>query len=119
MCEEMNYWKRLFVASAFSLAMLKYSPSQLTVIKLDDEAAKRTVEGSEFISIVGHESTAKMMTELLGVPIPVNRSMVQLEPGDIVLVFQIMVRLPEGKVLTLEELKETPHAWYKVYISEP
>ncbi|MEM4977095.1 MAG: DUF1874 domain-containing protein, partial [Desulfurococcaceae archaeon] len=81
--------------------------------------AKRTVEGSEFISIVGHESTAKMMTELLGVPIPVNRSMVQLEPGDIVLVFQIMVRLPEGKVLTLEELKETPHAWYKVYISEP
>ncbi|MEM4004559.1 MAG: DUF1874 domain-containing protein [Desulfurococcaceae archaeon] len=114
----MPYWKRLYVASAFSLGMLKYSPSQLTVVKLDDEGAKRTVEGSEFISIVGHESTAQLMSTLLGVPITVNRAQVQLEPGDVVLVFQILTRLPEGKVLSLEELKQTPHAWYKVYVDE-
>lgn len=63
----------------------------------------------DFISAVGHEGTAKVMSQLLGIEIPNNRIMVQFDVDDEALVFKLDTRLPEGKVLSAEELENLPY----------
>jgi len=58
-------------------------------------------------SAVGHESTAEILSDLLGVNIPQNRITVAPVPGDRFLCFRLMSRPPEGAILdrpTLESI---------------
>ena len=48
------------------------------------------------------------MTQLTGVQIPVNRVAIRMQPGDIAVIFRVLKRLPEGKVLSDEELSKVP-----------
>ena len=64
---------------------------------------------TDFISAVGHKSTAQFLSLLTGVNIPVNRVAIKMKTGDIALVFKLKVRLPEGVVLTEKELQEVPY----------
>jgi hypothetical protein len=75
--------------------------------KITVEEAKNLLKQG-FISAVGHESTAKFMSHILGMEIPVNRTAVWLKAGDRAVGFVLKTRLPEGKVLTEEELKQIP-----------
>ena len=74
-------------------------------VKISVEEAKSLLSGG-FTSAVGHKSTAEVLSSILGVNIPENRIAISLEKGDIAVVFRLGVRLPEGKVLSAEELKE-------------
>jgi hypothetical protein len=74
--------------------------------KIELTKARDILSTSEFISAVGHESTAQVLSELLGVDIPCNRITVKLKSGDMCIHFALKTRLPEGKVLTEEELKQ-------------
>jgi hypothetical protein len=65
----------------------------------------KTLLARGFVSAVGHEGTANLLTKLLGVNIPTNRISVKAEPGDVLIHFALKTRLPEGKVLTEEELR--------------
>jgi len=71
-----------------------------------DEALE-LLEGG-FVSAVGHEGTAQVLSQLLGVKVPVSRIQIRMNVGDKALVFRILTRLPEGKILTEEELKKLP-----------
>jgi len=73
--------------------------------KLDLETAREIVQETEFISAVGHESTAKLLSQLLGVEIPHNRITVKMRDGDTAIHFVLKQRLPEGKILTEDELR--------------
>jgi hypothetical protein len=61
-------------------------------------------------SCVGHESTAVVLSKLLGRPVPVNRVAVHLGPSDQLFLVAIFAgdgkpyRPPEGKVLTEADL---------------
>jgi hypothetical protein len=57
-------------------------------------------------SAIGHSGTAQVMTELLGLQVDVNRIEFAQEVGQQAIVFKLNKRLPEGKILTLEEIKE-------------
>lgn len=57
-------------------------------------------------SAIGHQSTAEIMTTLLGVEVPVNRQMFAQEAGQQALVFKLNGRPEEGKILTSEEIEE-------------
>jgi len=70
------------------------------------EQARAWVRQGEFISAVGHESTAKLLSELLGVEIKPNRIFVDMELWDEALAIQFLERIQEGKVLSKEELEE-------------
>ena len=59
-----------------------------------------------FVSAVGHESTAKVLSELLGMDVSVNRITVDMKRGDIAVAVQFLKRLPEGKVLNEREVME-------------
>ena len=68
------------------------------------EAARRLVaEG--FVSAVGHESTAQMLSELLGAPVAVSRCDYRQQVGEQAIVFKLRRRPPEGAVLTAREIQ--------------
>ena len=61
------------------------------------------IEGAYF-SVVGHDSTAQMMSDLLQVPIRCFRHTVDPRDGDQFLCFKLKERPPEGMILSAEQL---------------
>jgi hypothetical protein len=57
-----------------------------------------------FVSAVGHESTAKVLSKLLGTDVPFNRAQISIKEGDVIVSFQFLVRLPEGHILKEDEV---------------
>jgi len=84
-----------------SMGVFKYS-------EISIEDASSILGSNNFTSAVGHQSTAEVMSRILKVEIPTNRVRIQMEPGDRAIVFQLRTRLPEGRVLSKEELESLP-----------
>lgn len=84
------------LSNAFSLNMLKESGAYISVRQIPPEEAKRLLEGG-FVSFIGHDDTARLLSALLGLPISTNRQSLVLEDGETLLVAQYRgPRLPEG-----------------------
>ena len=66
--------------------------------------------GFEIVSAIGHEATAKLLTELLNYEVPVNRIAIEFQDRDVALVIKLKQRLEEGKVLNSQELKNMINA---------
>jgi len=79
-----------------------------TYVQISVDEAKKLLENNEFISAIGHKGTAELLTKLLDIEIPANRIAIKMQVGDKAIVFQLLQRLEEGKVLTEEELKKIP-----------
>lgn len=86
--------------------LTEYGSYEFSKINLDD--AEHLLLHSKFVSAIGHEATAKLMSMLTSVEIPVNRISIKMLKGDFAIVFRLLQRLPEGKVLSIEELKKIP-----------
>lgn len=56
-------------------------------------------------SVIGHDSTAEIMTTLLGEEIEKNRQMFFQQKGQSALIFKLSGRPEEGKILSLEEIE--------------
>lgn len=111
-----------YVGNAFSLGMCAgCREMDLYVERLSlEEVKKEDFEGAE--SIFGHESTVNVFNKLFGTDFKVNRVSVNLGEGDEVYVFQVLERLPEGKILSDDELKrlveEGKVSLYKVRVEK-
>jgi len=97
----------IYLCNSFTLSMI--SPSLLeggAIIKASPislgEVKALLKEG--FVSAVGHESTARVLSSLLGTDVPFNRAQISIKEGDVIVSFQFLVRLPEGKVLGDDEV---------------
>jgi len=99
---------QLILANAFSLNMLgaNLPPQGLTirVRPISLEEVKEVLKSTSFTSAIGHPSTADVLSKLLGLEIPVNRIAISLSSEDRLIVFQLAVRLPEGAILTADEV---------------
>ena len=81
-----------YLSNAFSLSMLEETAT-ITVESFDPSVISKL--GVK--SVVGHESTAKLFTQLLGMEVEVNRVNLKLKEGDLLIVGQYVgPRLPEG-----------------------
>lgn len=102
-----------YLANAFSLNMLPSASERIaieTLASADD--AREWLLALPFVSAVGHESTADLLTNLLQLPIACSRSTLKLQPGDSLLVAQYSgSRLPEGATSLPEGATIT---WYAV-----
>ena len=79
-------------AQAVADGVLKVEVYPLSAEEAAGEMASRNIE-----SCIGHASTAAIVSELLGVEVPVNRCDVRLARGESALVAQYLgPRLPEG-----------------------
>lgn len=57
-----------------------------------------------FVSAIGHDASAKVLSRILNITIPVNRISIRMQAADEALILRLMQRLPEGKVLDETEL---------------
>lgn len=71
-----------------------------------DEARKLLAEG--FVSAIGHAAGAEFLTQLIGVPIALNRIAIEMQPGDRAIVLRLKERLPENRLLSLDEVRCFP-----------
>ena len=92
------------------LAILNTSILTVTgIFELKDitlQEAQQLVKDNNILSAVGHQSTADILTTLLGTEIPMNRIMFEQEVGQKCLVFKLNGRPEEGKILTQQEIEE-------------
>lgn len=77
---------------------------KVSPLLVEDVKSIIALAGDSFVSAVGHAGTAEALTTLLEMPILANRMTIALSLGDIQICMSFKERLPEGKVLTKEEL---------------
>ena len=77
-----------------------------TLTTITTTQAQELAQNNQILSAVGHEVTAQVLTTLLGVDVPVNRIMYAQEVGQQAIVLKINGRIPEGKILSLEDIEE-------------
>jgi len=103
---------RVVLANAFSINMLgskKEAGLRFVRLTLDElkylitSAIKR---GKEIKSVIGHQSTAELVSNLLGFKVEANREFYQMGEKDLLLVIQLKERLQEGQVLSREEIEK-------------
>ena len=63
-------------------------------------------EGKNTQSVIGHQTTADLLSALLGIAVAVKRIEYQQTVEDAAVIFKLKGRPPEGKVLSREELGE-------------
>lgn len=101
---------RTYLVNAFSLNMLPLPTNNesdwffmwvkdLSVGEFCYEVNKHCV-----VSAVGHQGTVDLVNTLCGSEHVVNRESIKLSMGDCLLVVQVLERLPEGKVLNIDEV---------------
>ena len=95
-------------------ALIVTGPGLWRISELTLEEAKKLVSDGAFISAVGHPATAELLSQLLGVQVIPNRIEANMNKGDIAVVFKLVGRLPEGKILSLEELKQLQYKFYLI-----
>jgi hypothetical protein len=77
-------------------------------VQLTMEQAKNNLAAG-FQSAIGHEASAQFLSQLLIMDVPMNRISVEMKDGDVALVLRIKSRLPEGMLLTKEEISKIPY----------
>ena len=77
-----------------------------------EQARQLAMENKDnILSAIGHEATAKVMTTLLGVEVPTNRIVFAQEKGQKAIVLKMNGRIPEGVVLTKEEMEKIGYSF--------
>lgn len=80
------------------------NPGKYLCVPISLSNVKFLLMKNDYISAIGHESTAKLLEKITGLSIKMNRITISLEPGDTMLVFKLKTRLEEGTILNEEEL---------------
>jgi hypothetical protein len=111
----------LYLANAFSLNMLGETEAVLKVREISIDEVARILKnklyfGDGFKSVVGHKATAEVLSALLDVRVKFNREAIKIEKRDAVIVFQLLTRLPEGTVLSEEEISRLEFKFYLVVV---
>lgn len=104
--EEVEFGKPKKLKLAVLNTSILTVPGNYTLQDISIEEARELVRDNELDSAVGHESTARVLTTMLGVEIPANRQLFQHAVGQRALVFKLSGRPSEGKILTEEEIND-------------
>ena len=77
-----------------------------------EQARQLAMENKDnILSAIGHEATAKVMTTLLGVEVPTNRIVFAQEKEQKAIVLKMNGRIPEGVVLTVEDMEKIGYSF--------
>lgn len=77
-----------------------------------NEAREILASNPDFISAIGHDSTASIISSVLGTEVPMNRVNASFEEvGDKALCFKLNSRPKEGAILSFEDLVEIGFGW--------
>ena len=76
-----------------------FGVSQVTV-----DEARHLAHLHGWVSAVGHEATAAVLSRILRVNVPMNRVEYQQQVGQLAIALTLNQRAPEGQVLSVEEM---------------
>lgn len=96
------------IANAFSINMINQFPCNVHFQEINKESAVELIRSnnSEIDSYIGHEDTAKVLSNELNISIPVKRQSLLLAKNEPLLVAQLIGgRLPEGSIKLPENFK--------------
>jgi hypothetical protein len=96
----------VYLTNTFSISMLPVRELQINLKPLSVEEAKEILRAGNFISYISHQSTAQVLSELMGVKVNFNRANLHLNTGDTLIVFQIYKRPHTGQTFSPEEIKD-------------
>ncbi len=88
----------LYILSAPAVPIPEGESALIRISPVTVEEARR-LAGEGFVSAVGHEATAEVISHFLGLEVSVNRKNIYLQPGDKALQFVLKQRLEEGLVI--------------------
>ena len=109
----------LYILNSATLPLKEGGKYVIKARQITVEEASELLKSEQFISAVGHEATAKALSNIFGVEIQFNRIQITLQPGDKLLSIILKKRLPEGTVLkTVEELEQIGYTIWLFEISE-
>lgn len=74
------------------------------VTDLDVEEARQLVRTNGYVSAVGHDASAEVLSHILQVEVPMNRIEYRQKIGQKAIALKLNVRPPEGQVLTAEQM---------------
>ena len=85
----------------------EYKPMGLRDVQILAYNANDPMIGPDdgLLSAIGHESTAAILSDLLEVPVAMNRIQFAQEVGQSALVFKLKWRAPEGVILSRAEIE--------------
>jgi hypothetical protein len=81
-----------------SFGSYNYSP-----VAIDE--VRRLINENAFTSAVGHVETASLLTRLLGIPVPMNRIVVQQQVGDTLVVIKPKTRLEANRTYSESDIE--------------
>ncbi len=94
------------ISNALSISMIPFG-GELKIIPATLEDVKRLIKDRTVKSYVGHPATAKLISAILGVEVPVSREMFSFDwENNVLIVFSMLVRLSENKELSEAEIKD-------------
>lgn len=74
------------------------------VTELDVAQARMLVRTHGYMSAVGHEASAQVLSSVLEVDVPMNRIEYEQKVGQQAIALKLDVRPPEGQILTAKEM---------------
>jgi hypothetical protein len=78
--------------------------AKFVISRISLDKAKELLTSQEFVSAIGHTGTTQVIKALTDIDVPTNRINVFFDIGDSAVAFVPRQRLPEGTVLSKEEL---------------
>lgn len=81
-------------------------------ISLND--VKKLIAEHDFISAIGHQATANVLTTMLGVNVELNRVEFSQKINQICICLKLKRRLEEGKVLNVQEIEQIGYSLVKM-----
>jgi hypothetical protein len=91
-------------------------PIQIKTIPVTLDFVRFYIKDKDVISYIGHESTAALLTQLLGKPIPSSRAMYEPRPGETAIVVKLKRRLEKPE--DVKEIKESDVEFFLVNYEE-
>jgi len=83
--------------------------------KISLEKVKKLIfKTAHYESAIGHDSTAEILSNLVRITIPVNRIKYEQKEDELMIVFQLRDRPPEGKILSKEEIEEIGYDFFSI-----
>ena len=85
----------IYLCNGVSNSMLRDPNMKQIPYSLSEREFIELVRGTDFVSVIGHKSLAEALTDITGINIPYNRTAIQVNYDDIILLVSMNGRLPE------------------------
>ncbi|MCG2726426.1 MAG: DUF1874 domain-containing protein [Elusimicrobia bacterium] len=94
--------------SSFSFSMVNEYPIEILAQEVSRNRVKAMLKRKEVEPSIGHPSLAAVFSGVFGMKIESERVKIKLKKGEKALIAQLFRanRLPEGRILTIEDIKK-------------